>query len=77
MNLQSVEIPLEAIRIAKRAYEEGGFGRVVSDLTEYQRCSRVRIGAKAIIELCDNWRYALEDIQTSISIAKRYAGETE
>ncbi|MBU0907686.1 MAG: hypothetical protein KKD18_04650 [Nanoarchaeota archaeon] len=73
ITFQSRDIPYEAILMAKAAYRAGGFPNVVTELTNYYEGSRIALMTKAIFELCDNWRYALKDIETAISTAKKYS----
>ena len=59
-------------RMAKSAYRKGGFSAVASTLERYANENRWRLTAEAILQNCDNWRYAIRDLEFAARLANDY-----
>lgn len=61
------------VKKAKVFYRQGGFQEVASGLREFRDNNRWRTIGRAILSECDNWGYAMKDLDTAIQLAEKYS----
>lgn len=68
---------LDVIKIARRAYKQGGFSQVATDLESFVKDNKVALISRSIANNCDNWRWAFGDLEMVTEMARDYSRRYE
>lgn len=73
IRIESYKLSNDLLKIARLSYREGGFSQMVSTLEKYVADNRFRLTTRAVLNSCDNWRYAIRDLEMIIEMGRIYS----